>query len=114
MEKNVSWAIKCSDSQMVAYRETLKALGYPIYYRLQTAVDMNGADYLVFDQHAEAEVLRGPDAIYEPHKTFDTLEEFLVWYFAPELTAEQKQILELEATIKQAQLQIEQLKKLNG
>lgn len=106
MKKNGKWAIKCSNEQMFAYKETLKALGYKILPALDNDVAMNGFAYLVYEK-SDGQVIR-----VGCHRAivFENIEEFLQWYFAPGLTAEQKQILELEATIKQAQEQIAKLK----
>ena len=106
----VAWAIKCSNEQMIAYKETLKALGFKLGTALANANDMDGGKYLSYCTHN--------DDVYRTYgnstatRKFNNIEEFLMWYFAPELTAEQKQILELEQTIKQAQQQIEQLKQI--
>lgn len=106
MKKNASWRIKCSDAQVVAYKETLKALGYKILLALDNDAAMKGYWYLAYEK-SDSCVIR---ACCCRAIVFENIEEFLQWYFAPELTVEQKQILELEATIKQAQLQIAKLK----
>lgn len=107
MKKKVSWRIKCSDAQVVTYKETLKALGYKILLALDNDAAMKGYWYLAYEK-SDGQVIRAGNSCCAT--VFENIEEFLQWYFAPELTAEQKQILELEQTIKQAQEQIAKLK----
>lgn len=110
MKLKSDWAIKCSNEQMVAYRATIKALGYPIFLGFDRATSMEGCTHIA-RYYNNSSVIResDTDSKLRQHQ-FENIEEFLQWHFAPELNAEQQQILELEATIKQAQAQIEQLK----
>lgn len=100
------WSIACDDSKFMAYKETLKALGYDCYKYSDECVTSLGYVYFCENYNCFARS-------YSPEtkNNFNNIESFLLWHFKQESeeTEQQKQIRELKETIDKAQKQIEEL-----
>ena len=104
------WAIKTDDTNFVAYRNTLEALGYHLYSAAKQATSMEDTTVLMRNRGSVSRDYVGAFVGDTNWKLFENIEQFLIWHWQPELTPEQKEILELEEVINKAQEKITAIK----
>jgi hypothetical protein len=104
-KKDKRWAIAVTAEKWETYKNTLKALGFNPYEE-EYHFDYS---HIVDSDSRPSGFCQGRGSAVATRQVFENLEDFLLWWWAPEKTERELKIEALKETIKKAQEQLDEL-----